>query len=385
MVGVTEYQTYMYWTNNRRLAVMWRRTADATWYRRITDIELQAGADGHNYPTFGIDSNGYLHYAGDMHSQALKYYKSGVPISYAWDGSLGQVANMVNDIYENRVTYPIFFNTPDGQLWFAFRDGDSGNGDWVLYVYDAVSGTWAAAPGAANGILIDGKTDDMNPYVIGDPAMIPATNRFAWSFYWRDTTSAATAHDVCYVEYDYVAGKLYKSDGTELTIPLRYADCEIVDSVGINSGFVGSNNVLIDTSGNPLVIYQKVDGSGFVQIYAARLVAGSWVSQQVSSNGVDMDFYNSGYTLFSSAKGILEADDTAHIFIRGLTADGLGLYEFVSADWISWAQYEIGTDLLTQFSTVAMDREYFSSHGTLPLVLVYLNGSGIEYLDYSLN
>lgn len=44
---------------------------------------------------------------------------------------------MFDDLDESRVTYPRFFTDADDRLYFAYRQGGSGNGDILLHRQDA--------------------------------------------------------------------------------------------------------------------------------------------------------------------------------------------------------------------------------------------------------
>ena len=43
---------------------------------------------------------------------------------------------------EVQVTYPQFYNLPDGDLLFVYREGSSGDGDTMLSRYDTETGEW---------------------------------------------------------------------------------------------------------------------------------------------------------------------------------------------------------------------------------------------------
>ena len=62
---------------------------------------------------------------------------------HSWKASLfGPIKPELEEGRPIRITYPRFFQTPDGGLQFCYRQGGSGNGDRVLVDYDAKAGKW---------------------------------------------------------------------------------------------------------------------------------------------------------------------------------------------------------------------------------------------------
>ena len=54
---------------------------------------------------------------------------------------------------EDKVTYPQFFNLPDGRLLFLYRDGSSGNGNLTINRNDPATQAWQRL----HDVLIDGQ------------------------------------------------------------------------------------------------------------------------------------------------------------------------------------------------------------------------------------
>ena len=102
--------------------------------------------DNHHVETsLGIDADGYLHLVGNMHNDPMQYYRTLQPMDISEWESLGN--NPEGGIDSYSVTYPSFFNAPDGTLFIAFRDrmNDSyGNGMLFGSVgrYDLETRSW---------------------------------------------------------------------------------------------------------------------------------------------------------------------------------------------------------------------------------------------------
>ena len=86
--------------------------------------------DAHNTISIAVDGDGYLHMSWDHPGHSLNYVKSTAPGSL----ELTEKLSMTGE-YEERVTYPEFFNPPEGGLVFMYRDGSSGNGITMLNRY----------------------------------------------------------------------------------------------------------------------------------------------------------------------------------------------------------------------------------------------------------
>ncbi|WP_418606433.1 BNR-4 repeat-containing protein [Georgenia sp. SUBG003] len=85
--------------------------------------------DAHNSISIAVDGDGYLHVAWSHHNSPLRYARSVAPGSL----ELGRERSMISPYdQESVVTYPEFFRLPDGDLFFLYRDGASGNGNVVL-------------------------------------------------------------------------------------------------------------------------------------------------------------------------------------------------------------------------------------------------------------
>lgn len=99
----------------------------------------------HVEPSLGIDSNGFLHLVGNMHNEPMKYYKSARPMDVSeWSFKGGNLQE--GGIEGVGVTYPNFFNAPDGTLFIAFRSvvqsGQQGHRAGAIGRYDVATRRW---------------------------------------------------------------------------------------------------------------------------------------------------------------------------------------------------------------------------------------------------
>src|SRR5262249_24476354 len=126
-----------YYDANRQMIVAQRALGDATW--KTTTLGTMLGWDSHNYVTMAIDGDGIIHVAGNMHAVPLIYFRTTSPLDIS---TFQRVTAMVGT-NETSCTYPQFFQGPTGNLVFAYRDGMSGNGNYIFNTYDLPTRTWS--------------------------------------------------------------------------------------------------------------------------------------------------------------------------------------------------------------------------------------------------
>ena len=131
--GDSQYAAF--YDAQRALTIARRPVAGNTW--DLVTLPTSVGWDSHNYVTMAID-DGYIHVAGNMHSVPLIYFRTTQPLDIH---TFARVASMVGS-NEQSCTYPQFFRGPTGALIFAYRDGVSGNGNYVFNTYDLPARTW---------------------------------------------------------------------------------------------------------------------------------------------------------------------------------------------------------------------------------------------------
>ena len=167
---------------------------------KITTVPLdpnpdyRASSDGHNRFTMGIDKDGYLHIAGDMHGYAewagtyvaryqyqnMLYWKSNKALDvtggFTFAGGRDSASGLPGEEWGGDSR---FFNDRKGELYFssrvrAFTGGSlSGSEPFIaygLYRYDTATGRWTALGGTA-------------------PGAAPGAKNFNTVLYWEHTTA----------------------------------------------------------------------------------------------------------------------------------------------------------------------------------------------------
>ncbi len=187
---------------------------------RFTDYLFESH-DAHNTISMGICPNdGTIHLAFDHHGDPLHYRVSrkGVataPETMDWDTSL--FSPVISELEQGKpisITYPRFFQTPEGELQFCYRRGGSGNGDRMLVDYHSSTGKWINTRQIDSG---KGEFEDdlgqsstrcsyPNGYTYGPKGKLHVT------WVWRET-GADPNHDLVYVYSEDLGKTWLNNDG----------------------------------------------------------------------------------------------------------------------------------------------------------------------------
>ena len=231
------------------------------------------GWDSHNYVTAAIDKAGHFHVTGNLHGDRLVYFRT----TESYDvRSLKRVDVMVLPEKEASVTSPYFITGKDGTLYFKFRDGGSGDGVEIYYVFDTGTRSWSRLH---EGPLVDGE-GERNGYFVGPSLGSDGYFHLAWV--WRETPNASTNHDISYARSRDLLN-WERSDGGPYQLPITLDSAEIVAPVQVEQGLLNNHTPIgLDAANRPVVTYQRYDDGGNSQLYAARREAEGWRSVKVS-------------------------------------------------------------------------------------------------------
>lgn len=150
MASFQGWQYATYFDARKRLCVARRQLPKGEWQRIAFDDYTIDHTDVHNVAVLGIcPTDGTIHLSFDHHGSPLHYRVSRAaaataPEKASWTAKLfGPVtAELVKGQRLTGVTYPAFFNAPDGRLLLSYRIGGSGNGKSCLACYDPKRGGW---------------------------------------------------------------------------------------------------------------------------------------------------------------------------------------------------------------------------------------------------
>ena len=125
-----------YFDARRRPKVALRHGHGGKWQYKVLDTVFD-GWDMHNFLTLRVDEMKNIHLSGNIHNDPLTYWRSkGLNVASI------RRQPMVGP-NEGRASYPNFFRGPRGDLFFTYRDGHAGNGQWFVNKYDLKTQTWS--------------------------------------------------------------------------------------------------------------------------------------------------------------------------------------------------------------------------------------------------
>lgn len=247
------------------------------------------GWDSHNSVTLGIDREGYIHMAGNMHVHPLTYFRSTKPHDIS---TLVQHMEMTGS-NEKRCTYPHFMINREGNLLFHYRDGSSGNGNEIYNTYSTETKTWKR--------LLDTPLTDgqglMNAYQ-SQPKLMK-DNWYHMYWVWRDTPDCATNHDLSYMKSPDLI-HWFNVFGDPVNMPATLDDKTlIVDPVPPGGGIINlAAKMVLDENNKPVFIYHKYGPDGNLQLYVAQTEGRKWVSRQLTNWNYRWEFSGGGSIVF---------------------------------------------------------------------------------------
>jgi rhamnogalacturonyl hydrolase YesR len=213
------WQYVAYYDGQRHVCVARRHLPDGPWQiLRLTDYGFK-GNDAHNTISLGIcEKDGTIHLAFDHHVTPLHYRvsKTGVathPENFPWEPALfSPVHSDLEAGKPIKVTYPRFWNTPDGGLQMHYREGGSGSGNNMLVDYHPETGTWSGTRQIDS--LMGNFQDDLggskhrNAYPNGYD--YDSSGRLQATWTWRESAGGVN-HDLLY-DYSNDGGKTWFND-----------------------------------------------------------------------------------------------------------------------------------------------------------------------------
>ncbi len=205
------WQYVAYYNGSHHVCIARRKLPTTNWQiLELTDYYFDSN-DAHNIISMGICPNdGTIHLAFDHHVHPLHYRISNIntaadPDSTTWIPSVFEATRNYLETGKSvsGLTYPRFWQTPNGNLQMSYRFGGSGSGDMYLVDYDGNTHSWGNTRKiiARNGIYSDYRdtSSSRNPYM--NAFTYDANGRLHATWCWREQTQWAN-HDILYAYSD---------------------------------------------------------------------------------------------------------------------------------------------------------------------------------------
>lgn len=263
VVSYNNFQYVGYYNDARHVCLARRKLPGTNWeILEFKDYSFQSN-DAHNTISIGICPNdGTIHMAFDHHGDTLHYRISkkdaaSYPEEKAWNASLfGPVQSELEKDKPIKITYPRFWQTPDGGLQFCYRRGGSGNGDRMMVDYNPETGSWENTRQIDSG---DGTFTDAlstsesrcsypNGYNYGPDGILHAT------WVWRENSQGSN-HDLLYAWSNDGGFSWYNNNGEKFDTPpgVNAPGLKVVD-IGREYGLMNTHGQAVDSDGRIHVV-----------------------------------------------------------------------------------------------------------------------------------
>ncbi len=233
------YQFTGYYDENSNLILAKRKVNSSDWEKVKTPYKGNT-KDAHNDISIAIDGDGFLHISWDHHDTKLRYAKGKSPMSL----DLGEEQSMTGK-EELKVTYPQFYNLPNGNLLFFYRSGASGRGNMVINWYDLKSKTWSQL----QQNLVNGE-EKRSAYW---QSCVDQQGVIHLSWVWRESWDVSTNHDLCYARSKDGGITWEKSSGENYKLPITASTAEIAWKIPQKSSLINQTSMATDENGNPYI------------------------------------------------------------------------------------------------------------------------------------
>jgi len=281
IVSYNDFQYVAYYDSNSRVVLAKRRHGTAKWITKQTRFTGNT-MDAHNAIAIMVDGRGVLHMAWDHHGNALNYCMGQKPGSL----EMGPPQKMIGRD-EGKVTYSEFYAMPSGDLIFVYRDGSSGDGNFVMNRYDLETGRWRRL----HDNLIDGE-GQRNAYW---QMYVSQSGVIHLSWVWRESYNVETNHDMCYAVSGDGGRTWFTSEQKRYQLPITKETAEYVMRIPENSDLINQTSITADTNDNPYIgtYFQAADDS-CPQYYILYKRNKTWQLSRASSRSMDFDLGGMG-------------------------------------------------------------------------------------------
>jgi hypothetical protein len=348
-----------YYDNDQNLVVAKRMLNSSRWEIAVTQYKGNA-TDAHRTISIGVDGAGYLHISWDHHGNKLRYCKSVKPGSLHLTGELAMTG-----LQEQKVTYPEFYNLPNGNLLFVYRDGASGNGSMVLNRYDVKQMKWQQLQ---NG-WINGE-GQRSPYW---QMMVDKKGSIHISWVWRESPDVASNHDLAYACSKDGGLTWKKSTGENYTLPITQASAEYAALIAQKSELINTTAIAADNEGHPYTVtYWRSADSDIPQYKLVYKKNGEWTTQQITNRKTPFSLSGGGtkripisrpQLIIKDSKGVIKA---AIIYRDIEQGDKVTITECADVQKGKWSTHNITTTAVGLWEP-AYDTSLWNSKGIVNL------------------
>ncbi len=307
ILTVGDQQFVTYYNDDQFVTVARRSLGSDMWDVYPTSFTAFTVYDAHDVISFGIDGAGYMHLSWGMHGNPLLYAKSDAPVTGA--GAITFTGPIEMTGFENTVTYPQFYELPNGDLLFLFREGTSGNGDTYWNRYDAAGGVWSTVHGGAGQTpFFQGTGWRPNYNLYNNHAALDSqgTLHLTWTIRYNGDSPAGfggfqTNHNIFYARSFDEATTWVRMDGTSYALPISEfgesgdpdTTAEVALTIPEGSSLINQCSMTIDHDDRPVfAMYwapEAASGNHARQYLMGWYDGVGWNTSQITDYETDYD------------------------------------------------------------------------------------------------
>lgn len=330
LTTVGGYQFTSYYQGDGKIVVGRRAVGADTWSLFRTQFTANNVNDAHDVSSIAIDGDGFMHMSWGMHNNDFLYTKSTASVLNAnpinlVGGNTGNSAaiNSMTGLYNTSVTYPAFYNLPDGDLLFMYRNGSSGAGDYRLRRYDTTTDQWSELGAGASQIWLGRKDPasslpDVNAYpnslAFDSQGNIHAT----WT--WRATGEYQTNHNIMYAKSSTEGASWTTMNGTPYTTPIYETNAQVAITIPQNNSLINTTGMAVDKFDQPVLASRWAPGAAQGNNQRQYMLAWydqsqqQWRTSQISHRTID-DPNAMPETNLDLARPIVVVDDSNRVIV----------------------------------------------------------------------
>ena len=229
-------------------------------------------ADSHNTFALGVDSNGRVIVAGNMHENPMRCaYTTNPGDLTAWT-----VVPPSGDGTQDQCTYVSFFTAGDGVLFRYWRDGAATQGNVFFDRWNPTTLAFENQVTFMNGVV---SAEGPYPWRVA----VSREGKIGVFFCWRGEAGADTNNDLCYVESVDNGATWRRADGSAQTLPITHANAQVIVPAQTGDGLLNQGGSDFDIDERPHAGIQLYDANGKTQIHHVWWNGTAWVNDQVTN------------------------------------------------------------------------------------------------------
>jgi len=311
-------------------------TADGSWAWSETVVDSNTVHDPwHTSPAIGIDDQGYIHIAYNMHNYPWQYSVSKSPEDISGFKFRGDKMSLKEkkqakfdnktsfkdmgyaDIPGNQITYPAFYKDNQGGLYITYRFAAKPARPYkqrtmssAIAKYDSSSQAWQSIGGELQLSEDDYKTSFFRKTII-PRALASQTGwtsyhprlafgpeaRLNVNWFWREGTAGEKLERPCFV-YSNDHTTFQKYDGSKQALPASSSDCSNINIDNAQT-FYTAGSFTVDSKGTPYILLSPTESER--EIYTLK--DGHWSVEESPNQATEL-FVDANDALWAISTGL---------------------------------------------------------------------------------